>query len=136
MEREPTRLQQNKIELDLNKPTGNFDFKGFRVHYNLDTKTQDDMNAEYPADFAVTQDSHGGGESLSIWIWEGVPQKFKEVLLHHELIEADLKLNQGLPQKEAHKTAFDSHMQYAKEYLSQEGYDEFIQWQNKIKFHD
>lgn len=134
MEKEPEIPQTNKIELDPVESIGYLDYKGFRVRYNVATETQDDINASEPANHAWTPDT-GGGKTLSIWVWEGVPQKFREILLQHELIEADLKLNQNRPKAEAHKAAFEYHMRYAKEHLNEEDYKEFLEWQSTIKFH-
>ncbi len=134
MEKESTTPQTNRIELDPEESIGYFDYKGFRVRYNVATETQDDTNAEEPANHALTPNT-GGGETLSIWVWEGVPQKFKEILLQHELIEADLMLNQKRLKSEAHKAAWESHMQYAKEHLNRKDHEEFIKWQSAIKFH-
>jgi len=134
MEKSPKKQQVKRIELNSNESIGYFDFKGFHVRYNVNTETQDDINQENPANFALTPNT-SGGQTLSIWIWEGVPQKFKEILLHHELTEADLMLNQRLSKQEAHRVAFKAHMQYARETMDHEDYGEFIRWQDTVKFH-
>lgn len=135
LEQGPEKQKLQRLELDPSESNGFFDFKGFSVYYDFEVGTQEDTNQERPAEYAMTPNT-GGGESLSVWIWEGVPEKFKEILLYHEITEADLVLNQGVLRKDAHKAAVNSHMQYANEFLNKEDYDEFVAWQGTMKFED
>ena len=118
-----------------------FEFKGFPVYVSI---LPDDYNeAEFlsvgekrPAAFKITTDvspdRKSTGHTVSIWMWEGVPKKFREIVLYHELTEY-LFLRAGSDRTMAHEKATLAHAQYARQFLSSEDQAEFFEWDSKIQ---
>src|SRR3546814_91597 len=138
MEQPPQTTEEwplERLELDLNEDAVNyFPFRGMNVLCELHDKTAD-AGPKHPAMYAMTQDrpreGNEPGETLSIWVWEGVPSKFKEVLTYHELIEGYSRYAERIDRDEAHQTAKKAHNAYAQQFLSAEDLAEFEAWQSQ-----
>jgi len=100
----------------------------YKVYRNLKQPASNLINEDAPAKFKLTSDT-GGGVSLSVWVWEGVPADFCNVLFYHELKEAEFIFADRLSKEEAHKKAVPLHMAYAKKFLSKSTYQNFLKWQ-------
>ena len=126
-----------RLELDLSEDAVNyFEFRGMNVLCELHDKSED-VGPRHPAMYAMTQDisresGKPGGETLSVWVWEGVPGKFKEVLTYHELIEGYSRKKERMDYPEAHQAAKKAHNTYAKQFLSAEDLTEFETWQSQL----
>ena len=103
----------------------------YKIFYSLEHPTGTLVDDKNPGKYKVTPDT-GGGHSLSIWIHEGVPTEYKDIIMHHELIEAELVLSEGLSIEEAHQQAVTQTEAYAKTHLSAEEYENFIEWQKTL----
>lgn len=141
MEQTPKPTEQRpleRLELDLSEDAVNyFEFRGMNVLCELnDTEQEDGVGSKRPAMYAMTQDRPLGGnktsETLSVWIWKSVPDKFKEVLTYHELIEGYSRHKERMEAVEAHQTAKKAHNAYAKQFLSAEDLAEFEAWQSQL----
>ncbi len=100
----------------------------YPVRYHLASEADPVVtNEQRPARFLVTPDL-AGGKTLSVYIWEGVPEDFREVLLAHELVEASLVLR-GVAPEAAHTRAVAAHHAYARRHLSAARADDFLSWQ-------
>lgn len=64
-------------------------------------------------------------DGADVYIWEGIPEKFKRPVILHEILEADLTLHQGIPIDTAHKIAQDNDRKYAKEKLDDIAYKQY-----------
>lgn len=139
MEQPPETKEQwplERLELDLGKDAVNyFEFRGINVLCELYDESED-VGPKHPAMYAMTQDRYAGGnepsETLSIWIWKGVPSKFKEVLTYHELIEGYSRHKERMEAADAHQTAKKAHNTYARTFLSAEDLAEFETWQSQL----
>ena len=125
-----------RLELDLSEDALNyFQFRGINVLCELHDES-DDMGPKHPASFDMTPNkSMSGnefGETLSVWVWEGVPSKFKEVLVYHEVVEGYSRYIGQMKGDEAHQAAQKAHNAYAKEFLSAEDLAEFEAWQSQL----
>lgn len=111
----------------------NLEFNGIRnrIYYILD-QDHDMVDARHPGKYLMTPDSHGGGESLSIWIHKSVPRKFRHIVMHHELIEARYRIEQNLTMNESHNKAVIETHEYAKKHLSAEDYQKFLEWEKTL----
>lgn len=89
------------------------------------------VDAKTPGKYHVTPDSDGG-ESLSIFIHESVPAEFKDVVAFHELREAELVYADGINQDQAHQQATTETEEYAKNHLTKEEFDKFVEWQSTL----
>lgn len=129
-------LERIRMELDA-EGIGRMKFQGLnvRVIWNDDSP---DMGPEYPASFQMTPDIVPNGVeptyTLSVWIWEGVPANFKEVVLFHELTEG-WAANKGMDPDAAHELAVRAHLAYAKSFLSEENFATFKEWQDKLPWY-
>ena len=65
--------------------------------------------------------------TLGITMWDGVPEKFRPVLVAHELRE----VGDG----HSHEEAVEYHMGYARKFLSPEDLSEFMEWQSQFKYY-
>jgi hypothetical protein len=101
----------------------------YKVRYAIDMPTDSDINQEMPAKYLLTGDT-GGGFSLTIWLWDEIPEEFKPVILYHELKEAEFKFADGLSRDESHKKAIPLHMAYAKKFLPEDKFQQFLEWQS------
>ena len=88
------------------------------------------VNEETPARYRVTPNA-GGGQSLSVWVWEGVPVDFCDTLFYHELTEAEFRFADGLSKDESHKKAVPLHIAYAKKFLPENKFQQFLEWQSQ-----
>ncbi len=104
----------------------------YKIFRSLEQPAGAMVNQETPAKFKVTPDT-GGGLSLSIWIWEGTPSEFRDILFYHELKEAEFLFVDGLSKDEAHKKAVSLHMTYAKKFLPEDKFREFLEWQSQFE---
>lgn len=104
-----------KILIDLNVPS----FSGF--------------NEKEPGRFSVTLDMPGGGKSLYITVHESVPPKWRDIIVYHELIEAEAVFVDGLSKKEAHQKAVAETDRYARKHLPTDELDEFLKWLKTLK---
>ena len=80
----------------------------------------------------IVDDMIGGGKSLSIYVHESVPLEFKEFILFHELIEAELALVDGVGLTDAHQQAVDETDKYARKHMSKEEFEGFKEWQDSV----
>jgi len=107
----------------------------YKINVNLNSPTYKTTNQRRPAEYGLTPDlNYDGkptGSSLSVWIWYGVPKKFKKILLYHELKEAELELGYMIKKQKAHEIAVNYHMAYAKKFLSEIDFEKFLKWQSK-----
>ena len=104
----------------------------YKIRYVTDMSTDWEINQERPAKFIVTEDT-GGGCSLTIWLWNGIPEHFKPVVLYHELKEAEFAMADGLSKGESHKRAVQFHMAYAKKFLPDDKFRQFLEWQSRYE---
>ncbi len=58
--------------------------------------------------------------------------KYKDIVVFHELREAELVFADGIEKPEAHQQAVKETEEYAKKYLSAEEYEKFIEWQKDL----
>jgi len=107
----------------------------YKVHYNLKSSTDDDLNEKNPGQFILTQDSGPGAsgeKSLSIFIHESVPKEYRDIVFFHELVEAEFSLVDGLDKPMAHQKAVQQTEEYAKSHLSEEDFQKFREWQERL----
>jgi hypothetical protein len=114
----------------------------YKVRYNLDTPEGEfsdpkgtqllQLNARSPGINIVTQDLPGPGFSLSVFIYEGTPEKYKEIVLYHELVEAHFFYELKGNRRDAHIQACKMHEQYVREYFPDIA-AEFLNWSRKVK---
>ena len=70
--------------------------------------------------------------SLSIWVYDGAPKVYKDIVMFHELTEAELMFADGIPKNEAHSQAVARTEAYAKTHLTPEEFENFITWQKTL----
>ena len=104
----------------------------YDIHIELKTPKSSVVDEERPAHYSVTPNI-GGGHSLSVWVWDRVPKNFVNVLLYHELKEAEFLLADGLSKEEAHNNAAELHIAYASRFLSQKDFQRFLRWQSQFE---
>ncbi len=137
MEKIPPKVETPSFErLELEpEGIGSLEFMGMKVRYVLDDPEEPNgTGPSKPAFFMFTQDYGYGAtteDTLSVWIWEGVPKKFKEILLYHELMEGYYS-QLGVEHPRSHELAKKSHLAYAKQFLSAEDLNEFLEWQSQL----
>lgn len=100
----------------------------YKIYYSTNNEGKELVDERNPGSFGVTPDLPGPGDSLSIWIHESVPKEFKDIVMFHELTEAELVLANGIDHKEAHRRSVAATEQYARTNLSQKEFDEFQIW--------
>lgn len=134
-ENKPGAPKLERLSLDLSDNT-HFQYRSEKVGVYPNTKSGSSLSLSEtnPAKFKVTPDSSGGGRGIMIWMHESVPLKFREIILHHELTESDLILHQRMNESEAHKSAAASHKKYAKQFLSEADYQEFLAWEATLNY--
>lgn len=103
----------------------------YKIFYALNCPSGTMVDEKTPGKFKVTPDS-GGGESLSIFIHESAPVEFKDIVAFHELREAELVYADGVKIDEAHQQVTTETEDYAKNHLSKEEFEKFIEWQASL----
>ncbi len=127
-EQQPDELEPQRLLFEKPKGWYRYGKIPYKIFYSLEHPTGSLVDEKNPGKYRVTHDS-GGGVSLSIWIHEGVPSGYKDIIMHHELIEAELVFAEGLSTEDAHQQAVTQTEAYAKTHLSAEKYENFIEWQ-------
>ena len=108
----------------------------YKIYRSLECETCDVINEQTPARYGLTSDlvlGGGSSESLSIRLWKGIPRDYREILLYHELKEAEFQFVDGLPEEESHRKAVLYHMEYAKRFLPEDKFQQFLEWQSHHK---
>ncbi len=108
-----------------------------RIRYNIETPTSDKINERNPGLNQLTPDlkisSKQPSISLSVWVHESVPANFKDIVMFHELKEAELLIYEyGWESKKSHEEAKRLTQIYAKTYLTEDKFAEFIEWQKTL----
>ena len=102
----------------------------YKIFRSLENPAGSMVNEETPVRYRITPDT-GGGQSLSVWVWEGVPADFRNTLFYHELKEAEFRFADGLSRDESHTMAVPLHMAYAKKFLPEDKFQQFLEWQSQ-----
>ncbi len=137
MENEYHDLPLQRLFINKDWGTMNFGRLENRVHYNLCNETDNLTNKKCPARYSLTPDlklePYEESHSLSVWVWKNVPEKFREIVLFHELKEAEYVFADGMGRSDAHKKARVYHLLYAKKFLDEKSFKKFIKWQSQFK---
>ena len=109
----------------------------YNIWCSLEHPTGKLVNSKNPALHSVTPNLNFGGgvadDSLSIWIWKGIPKDVRDILLYHELKEAEFRFADGFSREAAHKKAVISHIAYARKFLPEDKFHKFLKWQSQYK---
>src|SRR3989338_381406 len=132
-ENQPEQQKELKPRLSFEKPKGWYRYGKipYKIFYSTVHPAGSLVDEKNPGRFRVTPDT-GGGLSLSIWVHEGVPVEYKDIVMYHELTEAELVFAEGLSEDEAHKQAVIQTEAYARSHLSSEELENFISWQKTL----
>jgi len=129
-------------------PSGHFQFRGWDLPFWLNEPAEEDgrptaVNAKNPAVWEIR--TREGRYVPFLFIWEGVPEPFKKILLYHEAQEATLALGNsadyivGGPQAgrmdrhEAHVIAKRLHEAIAPRLLNPEQLESFRKWDASLQ---
>ncbi|MBI5066247.1 hypothetical protein HZA97_08485 [Candidatus Woesearchaeota archaeon] len=82
-----------------------------------------------PAEWTVSSYYDGA----DVYFWEELPEKFRGLVVLHEILEADLRLYQGLLPSEAHNIAVIHDTLYAKQKLTKKECLKYRSWRKKQK---
>jgi len=95
--------------------------------------TNDDfVNSRNPSGYDVNWD-YWNVFMLQVLVYNRSPKEFIDILVVHELKEADLVFHEGMTTHEAHIVTVPIHLEYAHKYLSEKDYKRFLDWDYKIK---
>lgn len=122
---------EESIQKDIEKVKGlkigvNF-FNGNPFVYQL-CKENEEINRKEPAKGAMfptfDQIAHSEGiyEIYTVGVWGGVPDKYKPILVIHELREHDTN---------SHKRAREYEMQFARRFLGDKKFHEYVGWRKQ-----
>lgn len=111
---------------------GHFEFEDWDISYNMTNPADETCNEKTPGEWMETPSLNlTGGDgriSLSIWVYGGVPEKFKKIILYHEVTEGLLALKYLKNPSEAHQDAQRHHEEYARSHLTREEMEQFSKW--------
>jgi len=119
--------------LTFEQPSGWYSYGRipYKIYYDLECPTGEGVNKKNPGGYTKTPDTKGG-ESLSIFVHKSVPRAYKDIVIFHELVEAELVFAGGIPEPEAHQLAVRATKDYAKKYLSKDEFGKFMEWQKGL----
>jgi len=100
------------------------------VNYLLDYDDPEDpdLSVEHPAEYLLTGDQR----SILIVVHASVPSNYREIVLFHELIEAELVLERRCPPPVAHRIARASEFMYARRVLVSDEFAMYRAWRDKL----
>lgn len=126
---------KGKPRLSFEESSGWYEFGRipYKIYYMLSCPSTDLIDEKHPGGFDLTADLGGGGRSLSIWIHESVPDEFKDIVMFHELREAELRYADELDKNGAHRQAVSETEAYARQHLNEEKLAKFLEWQSTIE---
>jgi hypothetical protein len=156
---EPHPPQEPTLESDdglavviegLAAPSGQFMFRGWTLPYWLDEPAEDDgapteVSARRPGGWDVRPRERENRYLPFLFVWEGVPEAFKKIILYHEAQEATLALGDaedyvvGGPQvgrmdrHAAHAVAARLHASFAERILDAAQLEEFRKWEASLQ---
>ena len=108
----------------------------YKIYYETCLKTCDTVAGRIdditPARWELTPDSNRKSRSVSIWLHESIPVDFRDIVMFHELLEAELNLWRGLNEEDAHNRAETETQQYAEKNLGEEDLKKYNQWIKKL----
>ena len=134
--------------MKLNKDLGHFDISTARlpalpdvgslsfgelsvpVNYLLDYDDPEDpdLSVERPAEYRLTGDQR----SILIVVHASVPSNYRDIVLFHELVEAELVLERHCPPAVAHRIARASELMYASRVLAPDEFAMYQAWREKL----
>ncbi len=103
-----------------------------RIPYEIWYSLGDDpnfVNERNPAHAHLTTNLGRPGMSLSVWIHDSVPRRFREMVLYHELAEAELIYADEIFNPEAHRRAVELEREYARKFFGEKRLTELLKWQ-------
>lgn len=124
-------VTMEKIQLNGDKGYMNYGKIPYKIHYQSRSNDNKFINHRNPACFRITQDLLLSGEkncSLSVWIHKTVPEEFIDIVMYHELVEAELIFNRGISRENAHKHAASLEDQYVEKFYDKEKLQRLKEW--------
>ena len=103
----------------------------YSIHYQFNCPDGVSFSKTDPVYTKVTPNL-GGVFSLDIWVHESVPKMFIDVVMFHELTEAELIYAEKVGKQKAYKTAATRTLEYARAHLSLADFREFIKWDSSL----
>lgn len=116
--------------LELTSESGWYEYGRipYKIFYDLEAETGV-VDEKTPGRQGLTQDYPGPGTSLSIWVHVSVPKNYKDIIMYHELVEAEATYADGEEMDAAHQKAVIETHNYARANLSEEEYRKFVVWE-------
>ena len=102
----------------------NIEYRGRTFHIIPDVPHGEGLPAEW------FKSTHYDG--ADVYIWENIPDDFKRSIIIHEIIEADLRLNQRVDCTKAHEAATDYDRRYASLTLDEQRYRQYENERNRL----
>ena len=130
--------QEPSPRLELKERAGWYHYGSipYKIYYDLVSGSSELVDEKHPGFYRVTPDRPRAGEppaySLSVWVHESVPEAFKDIVIFHELTEAELRIVGGLDEEEGHQRAVAATERYARGHLSSEEFAAFETWQKGL----
>jgi len=127
-----------RLQFDSRKGWYKFGDVPYKIYFAFDCPDNRFINSKRPAAYLLTPDRprkpgvFGTIYSVSVFIHESVPKNFEDLVMFHELREAELRFGKGMKTSEAHKQAVIDTTAYAKKYLSEEEFNEFNKWADSL----
>lgn len=103
----------------------------FNIYYQFNCPEGSMVSAAHPAAFGITPNMEEG-HSLSVWLHESVPENFRDIVMYHELTEAQVRYATGLEKEAAHEYAVQKTLEYARTHLSEQEFKEFEAWEHTL----
>jgi hypothetical protein len=108
----------------------------YKIYYVFDYPTYDSaafrINEKKPGIAMLTEDTGGGGCSLSIFVHVSVPPEFKDIIFFHECRESELRFADNIDKDQAHQQAVVETEEYAKKHLSKEEFEKYMKWHSTL----
>ncbi|HEY4493879.1 MAG TPA: hypothetical protein VJB95_00395 [Candidatus Paceibacterota bacterium] len=92
-----------------------------------------DLSKKHPASFTLKNLTEKEGHYLEIVMHWNIPKEFEEVVLFHELREAEMLYGDNVKWEESHQLAEKETTEYAQRYLNAEQFERYKKWIESLK---
>jgi len=141
----PLVIGEERIKVRPNLYNEVYKFKDLLIHYELEKEmpefTRFNRNIAYKYGYSEGfehsfKDVHNKFQKLGYWkvgIWDAIPEKFRDIIFLHEIVELENGIIKKIDQPKAHKVAVEATEKYILRNLSCKERGQFKEYLEKLE---
>lgn len=125
---EPSR-QPEKLTFQESSGSLHYGRIPYEIRYDLNAPTTDVLHEKLLGNWLLTPEEPSPDSVVTMWVHESCPPQYRDIVMYHELVEAEYVLGDGIQRVDAHHLAVALTDAYAKVHLSPEEFEEYKKWE-------